>query len=99
VSAASSVKWLLARPYSQVSKFAFNIFLLGTSTLNQIERIIELLGRPKNDDLVAFQSQLAVTVLQSIATQKKKSISQVFEGGCEDSVDFIRYPGENLLQY
>lgn len=31
----------------------------GTSTLNQIERIIELIGRPKADELEAIQAPLA----------------------------------------
>lgn len=63
----------------------------GTSTLNQIERIIELIGKPKPEDLEAIQAPLAEQVLASINTQKKKSFSQCFAQGAEDAIDFIRY--------
>ncbi|CAD8126233.1 unnamed protein product [Paramecium sonneborni] len=62
----------------------------GTSTLNQIERIIELCGRPKPDDLEAIQAPLAEQVLQSISTQKKKSFGQYFSAASEDAIDFLK---------
>ncbi|CAD8125745.1 unnamed protein product [Paramecium sonneborni] len=62
----------------------------GTSTLNQIERIIELCGRPKPDDLEAIQAPLAEQVLQSITTQKKKSFGQYFSAASEDAIDFLK---------
>ncbi|CAD8209008.1 unnamed protein product [Paramecium pentaurelia] len=62
----------------------------GTSTLNQIERIIELCGRPKPEDLEAIQAPLAEQVLQSINTQKKKSFAQYFSAAPEDAIDFLR---------
>jgi mitogen-activated protein kinase 15 len=47
----------------------------GNSTLNQIERILELLGKPKDEDIKALESNLAENILQSIEIQKKKSFA------------------------
>ena len=44
----------------------------GTSTLNQIERIIELLGKPKQEEVEALESPLAANILASINVNKKK---------------------------
>lgn len=38
----------------------------GTSTLNQIERIIEVLGKPSDEDLKAIDSPMALTIMHSI---------------------------------
>ncbi|CAD8162161.1 unnamed protein product [Paramecium octaurelia] len=62
----------------------------GTSTLNQIERIIELCGRPKPDDIEAIQAPLAERVLNEIHTQKRKSFAQYFSAATEDAIDFLR---------
>ncbi|CAD8209274.1 unnamed protein product [Paramecium pentaurelia] len=63
----------------------------GTSTINQIERIIELIGKPRQDELDALQAPLAEQVISSIANQKKKSIKQLFASGQDDdAIDFIR---------
>lgn len=50
----------------------------GNSTLNQIERILELLGKPKEDDIKSLESNLAENILQSIEIQKKKSFASFF---------------------
>ena len=47
----------------------------GTSTLNQIERVLELLGRPRADDIDSLESPLAANILASINVQKKKSFA------------------------
>jgi len=38
----------------------------GTSTLNQIERVIELTGRPNAEDVASIKSTLAGTMLESL---------------------------------
>lgn len=45
----------------------------GTSTLNQIERVLELLGKPKAEDIESIESQLSWSILNSINVTKKKS--------------------------
>lgn len=45
----------------------------GTSTLNQIERIVELLGKPKADEIEQLESPLASNILNNIGVNKKKT--------------------------
>lgn len=45
----------------------------GTSTLNQIERILELLGKPSDQDVEALDSPLAANILASVNVTKRKS--------------------------
>ena len=36
----------------------------GTSTLNQIERVLELTGKPRTEDVEALESDLAMNILR-----------------------------------
>ena len=38
----------------------------GTSTLNQLDRILEFTGRPSQDDIEATQNSLTSTMLDAI---------------------------------
>ena len=67
----------------------------GTSTLNQIERIIELLGKPRADEIDSLDSPLAGNILASISATKKKSFAQFFQGASEEALDLTR----RLLAY
>lgn len=62
----------------------------GTSTLNQIERVLELLGKPKQEDMDAINSQHTQTILSSINVQKKKSFSSFFAGASDLALDLLR---------
>ncbi|CAD8055195.1 unnamed protein product [Paramecium sonneborni] len=62
----------------------------GASTLNQIEKIIELIGRPKQEDLEQMNAQLALQILDSIQIQKRKSFAGFFPNATPDFIDFIR---------
>ena len=50
----------------------------GNSTLNQIERIMELLGRPTNDEIKAMESPLAANILSNILVNKKRTFQSFF---------------------
>ncbi|KAM3133091.1 hypothetical protein pb186bvf_014808 [Paramecium bursaria] len=67
----------------------------GTSTLNQIERILELLGKPTEADIESLDSPLAANILTSVNVQKRRSFSQSFQGASEDCLDMMR----RLLQF
>ena len=56
----------------------------GTSTLNQIEKIVELLGKPKPDEYVSLDAPLASNILNNIGVNKKKTFGQFFSGASED---------------
>lgn len=49
----------------------------GTSTMNQLDRIIELTGRPSLDDLRATQSPFAETMLDSLPPSKLRRPQEV----------------------
>ena len=62
----------------------------GKSTLNQVELIIELLGRPSPEDIQSLDSPLAQNLLAGINTQKKKSFTTMFAKAGKDALDLIR---------
>ncbi|CAD8196371.1 unnamed protein product [Paramecium octaurelia] len=62
----------------------------GTSTLNQIERIIELLGKPRADEIESLDSPLAGNILASINASKKKQFNTFFQGASDEALDLIR---------
>jgi len=62
----------------------------GTSTLNQIERVLELIGKPKPEDIESIESQLAWNIIGSINITKKKSFHSFFPKASETALDLIR---------
>lgn len=62
----------------------------GNSTLNQIEKVLELTGKPTPEDIDSLESQLAWNILSSINVQKKKSFHQMFPGASEDAIDLLK---------
>lgn len=62
----------------------------GKSTLNQIELILELLGRPSHEDLESLDSNLAINLLNNIKANKKRSLKQTFSGATPEGLDFLR---------
>lgn len=65
----------------------------GNSTLNQIERVLELLGKPTKEDVESMESALAKDCLDQINIVKKKSFAQYFPNTSEDALDLLK----NLL--
>lgn len=65
----------------------------GTSTLNQIDRVMEVTGRPDPEDIKAINSSLASTMLESLPPTKKKPLRDMFPTASEDALDLIK----NLL--
>jgi mitogen-activated protein kinase 15 len=62
----------------------------GTSTLNQIEKVLELIGKPKPEDIESIESPHAATILSSINVTKKKSFQSFFVGASDLALDFMR---------
>jgi len=62
----------------------------GTSTLNQIEKVLELIGKPKPEDIESVESPHAATILSSINVTKKKSFQSFFANASELALDFLR---------
>lgn len=62
----------------------------GTSTLNQIEKVLELIGKPKPEDIDSLESPHAATILSSINVTKKRSFHSFFPNASETALDFLR---------
>jgi mitogen-activated protein kinase 15 len=67
----------------------------GTSTLNQLDRVMELIGRPTQDDIDAIDCPLAQTMLESLPPTKPKRLRDVFPTASDDSLDLLK----SLLQF
>ncbi len=50
----------------------------GTSTLNQLHRILEITGNPSKDDIISIKSDFADNMLQNMPKIKAKSFKQIF---------------------
>ncbi len=62
----------------------------GTSTMNQIERIVEVTDKPSNTDLEAINSPYAATMLDALPPVHVKSHGDVFPNAPAEALDFIK---------
>jgi mitogen-activated protein kinase 15 len=65
----------------------------GTSTMNQIERILEVTHIPTTDDIQSIQSPFASTMLATISEEKTlvfKSYHEAFPAAAPDAMDLIK---------
>jgi mitogen-activated protein kinase 15 len=67
----------------------------GTSTLNQLDRVMEITGRPSAEDIEAINSPLAQTMLESLPPSKSRRLRDVFPTASDDALDMLK----NLLQF
>jgi len=61
----------------------------GNSTMNQLDKIIELTGRPTSNDIKAIQSTFAVTILESLPISYAKSMKSKYPHAQEDALDLL----------
>lgn len=62
----------------------------GKSTINQVELIIKLLGKPSSEELKQINSSADFTIIDSMNAKKKYSFSQFFKGASKEGLDFLR---------
>ena len=67
----------------------------GHSTINQIERILQLTGKPSQKDIESIDSTMAGNIINTISNIKKKSLAIFFPHCSEDALDLIK----NLLKF
>lgn len=67
----------------------------GTSTLNQIERVLELTGKPSQHDIDSLESDLAYNILKSINITKRRGFTSFFPNASSNAMDLLR----NLLVF
>ena len=63
----------------------------GTSTMNQLEKILEVTGRPSKADIDAINSPFAATMLESLppATAQKSSLRERLPQASAEAIDFM----------
>jgi mitogen-activated protein kinase 15 len=62
----------------------------GTSTLNQLDRVMEITGRPTPEDIEAINSPLAQTMLDSLPPAKPKRLRDVFPTASDEALDLLQ---------
>jgi len=62
----------------------------GSSTMNQLDRIMELTGRPTAGDLEVIASPYAATMMENCATVEPKRVSQLFPSISPEAADLLR---------
>lgn len=62
----------------------------GKSTMNQIELIMGLLGRPSKDELDGVNAATDIDILEVMQIKKKYSFSKLFKYASKEAVDFLR---------
>ena len=62
----------------------------GTSTLNQLDRVMEITGRPSSEDIEAINSPLAPTMLESLPPARSKRPRDMFPTASDDALDLLR---------
>jgi mitogen-activated protein kinase 15 len=67
----------------------------GTSTLNQLDRVMEVTGRPSQEDIDSINSPLAATMLESLPATKSKKLRDMFPTASDDALDLLK----TLLQF
>mmetsp|Transcript_27359 Transcript_27359/g.52085 ORF Transcript_27359/g.52085 Transcript_27359/m.52085 type:complete len:377 (+) Transcript_27359:379-1509(+) len=67
----------------------------GTSTMNQLDKIMEITGRPTQDDINAIQSPFAATMLESLPGVNARSLRELFPNATPEAEDLLL----RLLQF
>jgi len=62
----------------------------GTSTMNQLDRIIEVTGRPSAEDIESIRSPFAANMLESLPPSKPRFLSDMFPNAPPDALDLLR---------
>eukprot|EP00877_Chromochloris_zofingiensis_P003410 jgi/Chrzof1/1306/Cz10g02130.t1_MAPK5 len=61
----------------------------GSSTMNQLDRIMELTGRPAQEDLDAIQSPFAATMMESCSVTQPKKLADIFPHASKEACDLL----------
>jgi len=67
----------------------------GTSTLSQINKVLEVTGKPNKEDIQSLQSELAQTMIETIVVSKIKSLKTLYPKATPVELDLL----SKLLQF
>merc|ERR1719171_3325453 len=58
--------------------------------MNQLDRIMEVTGRPSPEDVEAIRSPFAATMLESLPMSRPRPLSEMFPSASVEALDLIR---------
>lgn len=61
----------------------------GSSTMNQLDRILEITGRPSAEDVQSIQSPFAATMLDSMKAPETPRLESRFPGASPEALDLL----------
>jgi len=62
----------------------------GTSTMNQLDKIIEVTGRPPKDDIEAIDSPFAATMLESLPQTQRKPLEAMYSTCSAEALNLLQ---------
>lgn len=62
----------------------------GVSTMNQIELILEVLGKPSKEDVLSIESENALSIVQNISLKNRRPFAAFFKDSTPETVDFLQ---------
>lgn len=62
----------------------------GNSTMNQLDRILEVTGRPSAEDVASVKSPFAATMLESLPDTRPRALSEMFPTASAEALDLLR---------
>ncbi|EDV23520.1 uncharacterized protein TRIADDRAFT_50520 [Trichoplax adhaerens] len=62
----------------------------GTSTLNQVEKIVQVIGHPRSEDIQDLESNYAASLLHQIKTYPSTSLGGLCAGVPDDAMDLLK---------
>ena len=65
----------------------------GTSTVDQLDRVLQVTGTPSKEDIESIQSPLAQTMLERLPPTKCKKLTDLFPTASVEALDMLK----NLL--
>lgn len=61
----------------------------GKSTMNQVELILEVSGRPRSGDVAALRSSFAATMLEAVPPLLPKALPEMIPEASSEAIDFV----------
>ena len=61
----------------------------GTSTMNQIELVLEVTGQPSEQDIAAIQSPFTVTMLEPMKHIRQIPMTELFPNAAPDAISLL----------
>eukprot|EP01004_Peranema_trichophorum_P004462 NODE_3383_length_1360_cov_65.860146_g2946_i0.p1 GENE.NODE_3383_length_1360_cov_65.860146_g2946_i0~~NODE_3383_length_1360_cov_65.860146_g2946_i0.p1 ORF type:complete len:358 (+),score=35.93 NODE_3383_length_1360_cov_65.860146_g2946_i0:61-1134(+) len=62
----------------------------GSSTMNQLDRIVAVTGRPTSEDIASINSPFAETMLENLGSVKPRSWEEMFPRAPPDAIDLMK---------